>query len=125
MKTVECPNLCDGCPIRRLFDEDGEQPTVISEVNYSAKGNISKDGRTASIELRYGMLVDSDRFSTLVIESENQATTYTFGASGNAWDSGQVEQAFEDCEAPTESRGGIFHLQKTVGCTALRTIQSL
>ena len=125
MKTVECPNLCDGCPIRRMFDEDGEQPAVISEVSYSVEGSISKDRRTVSIELRYGMPVDGDRFSTLVIESESQATTYTFGASGNAWDSGQVEQAFEDCKAPTESRGGIFHLQRTVGCTALRTIGSL
>ncbi len=115
MRRVECPKLCDDCPIRENIE--GE-PAVLREISYSAEAAISEDRKIASIDLYRGMPV-GERTSTIGIANSADKIGAAFDIAGSAWDRGEVESAIECCDGPIEERKGFFNLRKSLACWAI------
>lgn len=119
MKTLDCPRLCETCPIRK--DIDGE-PMFMGETWYEVEGAIGIDGMPVKIEYRKDGLPVKERSSTIGIANISKLPDFRFPALGSDWDSGRVVNEFENCQGPLETRSGFLNLRKLVVCSALLNI---
>lgn len=118
MEKKECPNLCEGCPIRSRID--GE-PTIIAELGYQALGEISMDGRSASFEFQNGLPV-GERTSTIGVANADGKVGSRFLTEGRNWDDGTVVETFKRCDGPKEIKYGLFKRKKYLGCMAVENL---
>lgn len=118
MKTLECPKLCETCPIR---DRVEGEPKLITEIGYSTRGEISEDGRSASFEFHYG-LPAGERTSTIGIIDEKGKVASSFYTDGDRWDNGAVIAKFENCKGPVQKKYGFLNRKRYIACMAIENL---
>lgn len=123
MKTVDCPRLCETCPIRNYIE--GE-PVTMTETAYELRVEAVVDPITKENVYAYDFvngMPTTKRLSTIAIANEIGKKGFRFQAKGEDWDSGQTVKEFEDCQGPSQIKSGFLNLKRLTVCSALKNIE--
>lgn len=121
MRKVECPELCPDCPVRKYVPDEPVYLEEVGELPIPQIDNSGRGGAVISIDFEHGRVV-GPRLVKVDIMSEGAQDGAFFWAKGHDWDSGEVEQAFEECDKPETVRSGFLWLNKRFVCAALKKV---
>ena len=124
MKSKECVELCDNCPLRTMFpsvplpiEKDlyltkvGEAAIPQTWIDNAGSGHIEIDN------------VHGPKQVEIAILPEGSESGPAFYFRESTWSNGAVEKAFENCTEPKQIRSGFLKLSKSAVCSALSELK--
>lgn len=121
MKSRECVELCENCPLRTMFPTAPlpvEKDLHLKKVGESAIPHTWIDRSDGSAHFEIDNLHGPKQVEVVILpEGTEIGPAFYFREA--AWNSGAVEEAFENCTEPEQKRSGFLKLSKTAVCGAL------
>lgn len=109
-KTIPCPNICEGCPLRDTV----AKPTTMTVVQSVTEGTFSADRRSVILEARNGEPVGPTILTVGVTNADGEVGG-SFDVDREDWRDGTLIRTFDNCQEPL--RWGLLGRKK--GCPAL------